>query len=283
MKILLIEDERQIANSIKEMLKVYYAIDIAYTGQKGEELIYDNDYDAVILDIVLPDIGGFQICKSIRENEIKTPIIMLTGKAETKDKINALNLGADDYLTKPFSFEELHARLQALIRRSPNGFSSDKLAIDGLVLDAVSNTVEYKGNKIELRLKEFRLLEYLMRNAGKVLTRSMILEHVWESATNYSEQILNELMWRKNNLATFDLSEILTDRLVAEMEIITPRVLTDKVETKNLCVGDGNGQTCITKSQLDQILSKFDIGVTEVMVPTPTGVGITLDTSLLTR
>jgi len=184
MKILLIEDERQTASSIKEMLKVYYAIDIAYTGQKGEELVFDNDYDAIILDVVLPDIDGFQICRNIRENEIKTPIIMLTGKSETRDKINAFNLGADDYLTKPFSFEELHARLQALIRRAPNGFSSDILSVNGLVLDTISNTAEYKGDKIELRLKEFRLLEYLMRNAGKVLTRSMILEHVWESDTN---------------------------------------------------------------------------------------------------
>lgn len=184
MKILLVDGDRQTVSAIKEMLKVYYAVDVAYTGQKGEELIFDNDYDAIVLDVVLPDMDGFQICKNIRENNIKTPVIIVTKKSETKDKINALNLGADDYLTKPFSFEELHARLQALIRRSVNGFSSDKLSINGLVLDINSNTVEYKENKIDLRLKEFRLLEYLMRNSGKVLTRSMILEHVWESDTN---------------------------------------------------------------------------------------------------
>lgn len=184
MKILLIEDDKQTAKAIREMLKVYYAVDVAYTGQEGEDLAFDNDYDAIILDVVLPDIDGFQICQEVRENKIKTPIIMLTGKFETENKIKALGLGADDYLTKPFSFEELHARLQALIRRSPNGFCADKLRVGGLTLDTGSNTVDYKGTKIELRLKEFRLLEYLMRNADKVLTRSMILEHVWESDTN---------------------------------------------------------------------------------------------------
>lgn len=184
MKILLIEDEKKTATAIREMLKVYYAIDIANTGQEGEDMIFSNDYDAVVLDVVLPDISGLKICQEMRENNIATPILMLTGNSETKDKIYALNLGADDYLTKPFSFEELHARLQALLRRSPNGFNSDKLSVNGLTLDILSNTAEFKGKKIELRLKEFRLLEYLMRNAGKVLTRSMILEHVWESDTN---------------------------------------------------------------------------------------------------
>jgi len=134
--------------------------------------------------VVLPDIDGFQICRDVRENNIKTPIIILTKKTEIKDKINAFNLGADDYLTKPFSFEELRARLQALMRRSLNGFLPDKLSINGLILDINSNTVEYNGNNIELRLKEFRLLEFLMRNTGKVLTRSIILEHVWGSDIN---------------------------------------------------------------------------------------------------
>jgi DNA-binding response OmpR family regulator len=184
MKILLIDGDKKTVKVIKEMLKVYYIVDEAYTGKTGEELIFNNDYDAIVLDVILPDIDGFQVCRDIRENNIKTPILILSGIIEVKDKINALNLGADDYLTKPFSFEELHARLQALMRRSPNNFLSDKLSLNGLILDINSNTVEYKGNKIELRLKEFRLLEYLMRNSGKVLTRSMILEHVWENDTN---------------------------------------------------------------------------------------------------
>lgn len=185
MKILLIEGDKETANSIKEIMKVYYVIDVADTGLKGEDLIFDNDYDAIVSEALLPDIDSFQICRDIRENDIKTPIIILTEKTDIKDKINAFNVGADDYLIKPFNFEELHARLQVLIRRSSsNNFLSDKLSVKGLTLDINSNTAEYNGNTIDLRLKEFRLLEYLMRNAGKVLTRSMILEHVWESDTN---------------------------------------------------------------------------------------------------
>jgi two-component system copper resistance phosphate regulon response regulator CusR len=184
MKILLVEDEKQTAKAIKEVLKSYYSVDIAHNGQEGEDLAFENEYDVILLDIVLPDISGLKVCQEIRNSDIKTPILMLTGRSDIKDKISAFNYGADDYLVKPFNFEELHARLQALIRRAPNTFCSDKLTIKGLTLDVVSNEVEFNGQKINLRLKEFRLLEYLMRNAGKVLTRSMILEHVWESDTN---------------------------------------------------------------------------------------------------
>jgi DNA-binding response OmpR family regulator len=166
---------------LKESLKVFYAVDVAKTGKDGEDLIFSNDYDVIILDVGLPDIDGFKICQEIRENGIKTPIIMLTGRSGVEDKINAFNLGADDYLTKPFSFEELHARIQALIRRSPNLFCADKLVVGDLVLDTASNFAEYKGKRIELRLREFRLLEFLMRNKNKILTRSMIFEHVWNS------------------------------------------------------------------------------------------------------
>jgi DNA-binding response OmpR family regulator len=184
MKILLVEDDKQTARTIKEVLKPYYSVDIAYNGQDGENLAFDNEYDVIMLDIALPDISGLKVCQEIRNNEIKTPIIMVTGKSDIKDKISAFNYGADDYLVKPFNFEELHARLQALIRRAPNTFCKDKIVINGLTLDIASNNVDYNGQKINLRLKEFRLLEYLMRNAGKVLTRNMILEHVWESNTD---------------------------------------------------------------------------------------------------
>lgn len=184
MKILIIEDEKHTAKAIKETLKSYYSVDVAYTGQEGEDFAFENEYDVILLDIALPDINGLKVCQEIRDNNIKTPILMLTGKSDIKSKINAFNYGADDYLTKPFNFEELHARLQALMRRAPNNFCLDKLNVNGLILDTASNDVEYNGKKINLRLKEFRLLEYLMRNAGKVLTRNMILEHVWESDTD---------------------------------------------------------------------------------------------------
>ncbi len=153
MKILLIEGDKETANSIKEIMKVYYVIDVADTGLKGEDLIFDNDYDAIVSEALLPDIDSFQICRDIRENDIKTPIIILTEKTDIKDKINAFNVGADDYLIKPFNFEELHARLQVLIRRSSsNNFLSDKLSVKGLTLDINSNTAEYNGNIMEIQL-----------------------------------------------------------------------------------------------------------------------------------
>jgi len=184
MKVLLIEDDKQTAKTIKEGLKDYYVVDIAYTGEDGDFRAQVNDYDTIIIDIVLPDIDGITVCKKIREAEIKAPILMLTGKTQVRDKVTALDAGADDYLTKPFSFAELLARVRALIRRNPDTLVSNKLSIGNLSLDVVANMVKRRGRKISLRRKEFSLLEYLMRNQGMVVTRSMILEHVWDSGTN---------------------------------------------------------------------------------------------------
>jgi len=184
MKILLIEDDKQMAKTIKEGLKDYYVVDVAYTGENGDFQAQVNDYDTIIIDIVLPDIDGITVCKKIREAEIKAPILMLTGKTQVRDKVTALDAGADDYLTKPFSFAELLARVRALIRRNPDTLVSNKLSVGNLTLDVASKTVKRKGTKIPLRRKKFNLLEYLMRNQGIVVTRSMILEHVWDSETN---------------------------------------------------------------------------------------------------
>lgn len=184
MKVLLIEDDKQVAKTIKEGMKDYYAVDVAYTGEDGDFKAQVNDYDTIIIDLVLPDIDGITVCKKVREAGIKTPILMLTGKAEVRSKVAALDAGADDYLTKPFSFAELLARVRALIRRNPDTLSSDILSIGNLTLDVASNTVKRSGKRISLRRKEFSLLEYLMRNQGIVVTRSMILEHVWNSETN---------------------------------------------------------------------------------------------------
>lgn len=184
MKLLLIEDDKQTAKTIKEAMKDYYAVDVVYTGEDGDFQAQVNDYDTIIIDLVLPDINGVTVCKRIREAGIKTPILVLTGKAQVRDKVTALGAGADDYLTKPFSFAELLARVRALIRRNPDTLSSNKLFVGDLNLDVSSNTARRKGRKISLRRKEFSLLEFLMRNSGRVVTRSMILEHVWESETD---------------------------------------------------------------------------------------------------
>lgn len=184
MKVLLIEDDKQTAKTIKEGLKDYYAVDVVYTGEDGDFQAQVNDYDTIIIDLVLPDIDGVTVCKRIREAGIKTPILVLTGKAQVRDKVTALDAGADDYLTKPFSFAELLARVRALIRRNPDTLSLNKLFVGDLNLDVSSNTARRRGRKISLRRKEFSLLEFLMRNSGRVVTRSMILEHVWETETD---------------------------------------------------------------------------------------------------
>ena len=180
MKVLIIEDDKQTAQMIKNEMKGNYAVDLAYTGESGEYLSETNDYDTIVIDLRLPDIDGITVCKRIREAGIKTPILMLTGSIEVKNKIAALDSGADDYLTKPFSFAELMARIRALMRRSPQTLNSNVLSLDGLTLDVSKNRVERNGKEVHLRRKEFSLLEYLMRNPGLVLTRNMILGHVWE-------------------------------------------------------------------------------------------------------
>jgi len=155
MKILVVEDDKQTAEAIREIMKDYYAVDLAGNGEDGEYKASVNDYDAIVLDIVLPDLNGIEVCKKIRENGIKTPILMLTGKLETKDKVTALDVGADDYLTKPFKFAELLARLRALMRRSPYTLASDVLKVGDLMLDTARRKVKRSGNEIKLRRKEF--------------------------------------------------------------------------------------------------------------------------------
>jgi len=184
MKVLIIEDDKQTAETIRDELKNYYTVDVAYTGEDGEYQASINDYDVILVDLILPDIDGMTVCKKIRQANIKTPILMLTGQTETKDKVTALDAGADDYLTKPFSFAELLARMRALMRRNPDTIPSNLLTTGNLTLDVSSNIAKHKQTAISLRRKEFCLLEYLMRNQGRVLTRSMILEHVWDSSAN---------------------------------------------------------------------------------------------------
>lgn len=184
MKVLVVEDDKQTAETIRDVMKDYYAVDVAFTGKDGEYQASVNEYDTIVLDIVLPDIDGIEVCKKIRESKIKTPILMLTGKVDIKDKVTALDSGADDYLTKPFKSAELLARTRALMRRIPSTFDSTKLSVGNLTLDVSTNKVEHKGKTVPLRRKEFGLLEYLMRNSGYTLTRTMILEHVWDSDTD---------------------------------------------------------------------------------------------------
>lgn len=179
MRILLIEDERKVSEFIKKGLEEQsYTVDTAYDGKEGERLAGYNEYDVIILDVLLPQQDGWKTCKNIREIGVKTPILMLTSLGETEDKIKGLDLGADDYLTKPFAFDEFLARIRALIRRI-SGSESAALKIDDLVVDLLERKVQRSGKEITLTQKEFGLLEYLLRNKRKVLTRTQISEHVW--------------------------------------------------------------------------------------------------------
>lgn len=180
MRILLVEDERDLAVTIKEQLEQVCPVDLAFTGQDGEYLVRVNDYDLIILDVGLPDISGIEVCKRIRKHNTHSSILMLTGHDGIQKKVLALDCGADDYVIKPFSIDELKARIRALLRRKERSMSSHLLKIDDLILNAQSKIVTRGNVVIPLRRKEFLLLEFLLRNRGKVITREMILDHVWE-------------------------------------------------------------------------------------------------------
>lgn len=180
MRILVIEDEKKLAGFIRKgLVEQSYCVDVAHDGLRGYVLASQNDYDLIILDIVLPKQDGWTTCRKIRQDGITTPILMLTALGETDDKVKGLDSGADDYLTKPFEFAELLARVRAILRRK---YSQQEtiLRINDLILDPAKHLIERDGKTIKVTAKEFALLEYLMRNHGKVMTRTQISEHVWD-------------------------------------------------------------------------------------------------------
>ncbi len=180
MRVLVVEDEHRIANTIKKGLEQErFAVDVAYDGTEGFDLASTEDYDVILLDLLLPGMDGLTICRELRQKQIHTPILILTAKGQVQDKIEGLDAGADDYLTKPFSFEELLARIRALSRRSKNTVET-VLATGDLKLDPKAFTVERSGKPIQLSNREFSLLETLMRNANKILTKEQIINNVWD-------------------------------------------------------------------------------------------------------
>lgn len=180
MKILIIEDEHKIANSIKKGLEQEsYAVDVAYNGNEGYDLASIEGYDLIVLDRLLPGIDGIEICKKLRAQQIHTPILLLTAKGQVENRVEGLNAGADDYLVKPFAFEELLARIKALTRRPQKSLGS-VLTISDLSLDTITYEVKRGNAVIQLSSKEFSLLEYLMRHPDKILTKDQIISHVWD-------------------------------------------------------------------------------------------------------
>ncbi len=191
MRLLVIEDDKETAYAIKEVLADNYVVELAFTGQEGLEKIFANEYDLITLDLNLPDKSGLEVCKNIRSKGITIPILMLTGQDEMSTKIAGLDFGADDYLLKPFNFEELLARIRVLLRRHHPHHMTNTLHVGNLTLDLTKKVVKRGSKTIPLRRKELSLLEYLMRNRGKVITREMILNHVWSSIEDPSTNTID--------------------------------------------------------------------------------------------
>ncbi|HEV7454440.1 MAG TPA: response regulator transcription factor [Candidatus Saccharimonadales bacterium] len=180
MRVLIVEDEQRIARAIKEGLEQEsYAVDLAYDGDEGLGAALSEEYDLIILDVMMPGIDGFEVCRQLRQEGCHTPILMLTAKDQNQDVIQGLDTGADDYLAKPFSFEVLLARMRALLRR-PQGAVADQLQAGDLVLDPATHEVKRGGQAVALSTKEYAILEYLLRNSGKVLSKNNIITHVWD-------------------------------------------------------------------------------------------------------
>ena len=197
MRILVVEDEKKVAGFIKKGLEEEtYAVDVAYDGEDGLQLGSGGQYDLIILDIMLPKMDGLEILSQLRDQGRDVPILLLTAKDAVDDRVAGLNRGADDYLTKPFAFSELLARVRVLLRRGKAEVKTT-LQISDLTLDLVSHKVNRGGDEIELTGKEYSLLEYFMRNQEKVLTRTMIAEHVWDynfdTFTNVIDVYINHL------------------------------------------------------------------------------------------
>jgi DNA-binding response OmpR family regulator len=179
LRILLVEDNRRLNNSLKVSLtEDGYAVDSAFDGVEGEEFAELTNYDAIILDIMLPRKDGISVCRDLRSHRVKTPIIMLTARDTVEDRVSGLDSGADDYLIKPFALSELRARLRALLRRDSHEKSSVLTVMD-LTLDTSTHRVERGGQQVELTNKEFAILEYFMRNPNRVISREMIETHIW--------------------------------------------------------------------------------------------------------
>ena len=180
MRILLVEDDVVIAQSLKEGLEdEAYAVDVAHDGDEGYRTAMADDYDVIILDVMLPEMNGYEVCRALRKDGNQAPILMLTARDAERDIVEGLDMGADDYLAKPFSFEVLLARLRALLRR-PNEKLEEVLRVGDLTLDPSLKKVTRANQEISLTAKEYAVLEYLMRNAGKVLSKEQIISHVWD-------------------------------------------------------------------------------------------------------
>jgi len=197
MRILVVEDDESVAGFVKQGLESdQYEVDVANDGEQAESLVDRADFDLVILDLVLPKLDGYEVLNHIRTQKPSLPVLILSGRAAVEDRVKGLDLGAGDYLAKPFSFSELSARVRALLRRNLDR-AEIVLRVEDLELDRAERVVRRAGHRIDLTPREFALLEYLMRNVGRCVTRAMIIEHVWDfsldAITNVVDVYINYL------------------------------------------------------------------------------------------
>jgi DNA-binding response OmpR family regulator len=209
MRILVVEDDAALASYIRKGLEAeHYAVDVALDGEQGALMATDHDYDLLVLDLNLPKLDGISLLRNLRPAKPQLPVLVLTARPRVEDRVHALDSGADDCINKPFSYSELSARLRALMRRGPSKVES-VLQVADLQLDRVERRVYRDGRQIELTSKEFALLEYLMRNAGRRITRSMIIEHVWnisfDTSTNVVDVYINYLRKKVDEGASYRL------------------------------------------------------------------------------
>ncbi|MHC1763499.1 MAG: response regulator transcription factor [Verrucomicrobiia bacterium] len=197
MRILVVEDDRKIASFIvKGLRQSGFAVDHCADGDAGLLLARSTEYDAAVIDIMLPKLDGLSLVQQLRKDGGQIPVIFLSAKAAVDDRVKGLQAGGDDYLTKPFAFSELLARVQALIRRATQSTEPTRLIVGDLTLDLLTREVTRAGQKIELQTREFSLLEYLMRHAGRVVTKTMILEHVWDYSFDPQTNVVDVLVHR---------------------------------------------------------------------------------------
>jgi two-component system OmpR family response regulator len=197
MRILVVEDDPKIASFVAKGLKEGgHAVDVCGDGERGLGLASSTAYDAIVMDLMLPKLDGLSAIQQLRQRGIQTPIIVLSAKASVDDRVRGLQAGGDDYLTKPFSFSELQARIQALLRRASQAPEPTRLTVGDLELDLVRREARRAGEKIELQAREFALLEYLMRNTRRVVTKTMILEHVWNYSFDPQTNVVDVLVHR---------------------------------------------------------------------------------------